>query len=103
MMDRHSVKRWLMSGLSCLFIAFMLVGALHEVIPGLHTEDEAAGETACPFCKVTYTPILGLAVFVPSLPSPQRVPAEDTYTRPRAFFHGAHRQSRAPPAASPFC
>ncbi len=39
-------------------VAFLFVAVAHDIIPGLHIENEFGAEIVCPFCKLIYSPAL---------------------------------------------
>ncbi len=45
-------------------VLFLLVAVAHDIIPGLHIEDEGGNEVVCPFCKLIYSPALPVIVFL---------------------------------------
>jgi len=41
--------------MALLFVALLLVAAVHEMVPGLCMPRNLDGSTACPFCNLLYT------------------------------------------------
>lgn len=50
--------------MACFLALLFAIGEAHELIPGLHTEDEPNGLVVCPFCKLIFTPVLAVSAII---------------------------------------
>ncbi len=78
-------------------VVFLLVAVAHDIIPGLHIEDEDSNEIVCPFCKLIYSPALPVLVFLVILLALDKGPAIWTPSPRPAFVSIRTRSCRAPP------
>ena len=78
-------------------IFFLLLAVVHDLIPGLHVENDLSNEVICPFCKLIYTPALLVAVvMLLFIAAENRQPARAEVSLPRFLLVRRHA-CRAPP------
>ncbi len=78
-------------------VLFLLVAVAHDIIPGLHVEDETGNELVCPFCKLIYSPALPVLVFLVILLALDHGPAIWAPSPRPKFVSICTRSCRAPP------